>query len=284
MPELEVGGRTVLFTEVAGDEPVLLLHAASSSSAQWQGGLETLLTDHGLRVLALDLQGYGGSTAWDARSPLQLEDEFGPLRAVLAYLGNGKLHIVGHSYGAMIALRFALANQTSPVSSLTLIEPIAFWLLREAGEHRLFDEIQATATAFAEAFDAGNAAGAAAGFVDYWSGPGAWRFLPASVRDYAIATAGKVRREWPLALGEAEIGANLAEHARLHVPTLVICGERTRAPARRVAQLVRSAIPRAELAEIPQAGHMSPLTHPKAVGEAILATIRQHSHFPMVRS
>jgi pimeloyl-ACP methyl ester carboxylesterase len=275
MPELEVGGRTIHVTETGAHEPVVLLHAACSSSAQWRGVIEALLPAGSFRMLALDLQGYGATARWQPRNRLRLEDEFAPLRAVLAYLAGRPIHLVGHSYGAMIALRFALANQAAPLASLTLIEPIAFWLLREAGESRLFAEIQAIADAFAEAFDEGNATGAASGFIDYWSGPGTWRFLPAAVRDYAVATAGKVRCEWSIALGETETGAGLADHAGLRLPTVIVCGERTRAPARRVAELLHSAITGAELAGIPQAGHMSPVTHPGPVSEAIAGAVRR---------
>ena len=287
MPTLLVEGRRVCFTDTGAGDPVLLLHAAASSSAQWRV-LEPLLASRGFRVLALDLQGYGDSAPWDPRRPLLLEDELKPLRAVLAHLGGQPVHIIGHSYGALIALLFAPAHPAQ-VLSLTLIEPIAFWLLRGAGEQTVLAEIQAIATAFAEAFDAGDVEAAAAGFINYWSGPGTWRVLPVATRDYVISTAGKVRREWSLALGDAELdpnrpscgrgdwglGAGLAEYARLRFRTLVICGEQTKAPARRVAELLHYSLPRAEFVGIPNAGHMSPLTHPGAVSEAILTTIRQ---------
>jgi pimeloyl-ACP methyl ester carboxylesterase len=217
MPELVVGGRRVRFTDVGSGEPVVLLHAASGSAGQWRALAATLLARGGLRVLAVDLQGYGGSASWDPRDALHLEDEFAPLRAVIAHAGGGPVHLVGHSYGGMLALRLALADPALPPLSLALAEPVAFWLLRGIGEHSAYAEIRAVAEAFCAVFDAGDAVGAVAPYIDYWGGPGAWAALPEAVRAYALTTAGKVRREWAVALGDVDAGAPLADLARLRV-------------------------------------------------------------------
>ena len=271
MPDLEAGGRRIRFTDTGSGEPVVLLHAASSSSAQWRTLGEALLAHGGLRVLAVDLQGYGGSAPWDPREAVRLEDELGPLRAVLAHAGSGPVHLVGHSHGGMVALRLALAGRAPPLLSLTLIEPVAFWLLREAGEHGPYAEIRAVAEAFIEAFDAGDTVGAAAPYIDYWGGPGTWAALPEALRAYVAATAGKVRRDWAMAFGDTEAGAPLADVARLRASTLLVRGGQTRAPTRRIVDLLHGLIPGAELMEIPGAGHMPPVTHAGPVNAAIAA-------------
>ena len=83
-----------------------------------------------------------------------------------------KVHLVGHSYGGGVALHVALARPDR-IASLALYEPSAFHLLKAMGDQ--------AAAAFAEIVDitrrtgqgviAGDYAGAAALFVDYWSGP-----------------------------------------------------------------------------------------------------------------
>ena len=55
----------------------------------------------------------------------------------------------------------------------------------------------------------------------------------------------------------------------IYIPTLLICGGRTRMPARRVVEILRRALPHALHHEIADAGHMSPLTHPTAIAEGI---------------
>ena len=124
MPVIVADGRTMHFSDVGAGEPVLLLHSSSSSSAQWRTLSEALKDRY--RVLTADLLGYGGSSPWDHRQPLRTEDELVLLRAVIAHVG-APVHVVGHSYGGLVALKLALADQPL-LRSLVLIEPIAFWL------------------------------------------------------------------------------------------------------------------------------------------------------------
>jgi pimeloyl-ACP methyl ester carboxylesterase len=56
-------------------------------------------------------------------------------------------------------------------------------------------------------------------------------------------------------------------------PTLVLCGGNTTAPERRMCEIVAAAAPRAALAVLPGAGHMSPMTHPKEAAARIAAHI-----------
>nr|WP_207537872.1 alpha/beta hydrolase [Sabulicella rubraurantiaca] len=175
----------------------------------------------------------------------------------------------------MIALRLVLSDRAFQLRSLTLIEPVAFWLLRDAGERDLYAEIRAVAEGAMAAFEAGDVVGTAAPIIDYWNGPGAWEALPEPVKKHALAAAGKSR--WAVALGDIDVGAPLADCERLRIPTLLIRGERTRATTRRILDLLHSAIPDARIMEIPGASHMSPITHPGPVSAAIAAHLTRAS-------
>ena len=54
------------------------------------------------------------------------------LEAVIRRTGS-RVHLVGHSFGAVVALAVALRQRT-PIASLVIIEPPAMDLLREMGE------------------------------------------------------------------------------------------------------------------------------------------------------
>jgi pimeloyl-ACP methyl ester carboxylesterase len=56
------------------------------------------------------------------------------------------------------------------------------------------------------------------------------------------------------------------------VLTLIMCGEKTTAPDRRVTEILHAQMPRSLYKTIPGADHMSPLSHP----EFIAAAIRDH--------
>src|SRR5207342_961301 len=64
------------------------------------------------------------------------------------------VHVVGHSYGGVVALHLALAGRV-PIRSLTLIEPVAFFLLPHAGAQAAWLEIQDLGQTYAARIAAG---------------------------------------------------------------------------------------------------------------------------------
>ena len=87
-------------------ERVVLLHSGGMSSRQWRAFSE--LACARFRVIAVDFLGSGASPPWadDARFELAVELD-ALLRSVPT---DAPLHLVGHSYGAVIALRLAAAR------------------------------------------------------------------------------------------------------------------------------------------------------------------------------
>ncbi|KAA2237560.1 alpha/beta fold hydrolase [Salinarimonas soli] len=258
--------------ESGSGEPVLLLHASSSSGRQWRD-LQAALQDR-YRVAAPDLLGYGGSSAWDPADELASRDETALLDEAVEHLGGGPVHLVGHSYGGLTALRLAMEGRVR-LRSLTLYEPIAFWLLRLAGEAALYGEIRGIADTFRAAFARGDADAAARPYLDYWNGPGAWAAAPEGVRAMLRVTAAKTAREWAPAFEDDTPLAALA--AGIAAPTLVLHGGVTNATTRRICGLLAGALPHAVSRAVPGAGHMGPVTHAAAVNAAIVRHIEAWS-------
>ena len=250
------------YREAGAGEPIVFLHCSAGSSGAWVPVMTELGRDY--RVLAPDLLGYGRSAPWSRDVPLASDGELGVLEALLDVIGR-PVHVVGHSYGGTVALS---AAQRFPlrVASLTLIEPVAFHLLRRADERDGWREIAALAERHLALIGEGRDAAAAEAFVTYWSGPKAWQQMPDAVRDSAVRSAAKVAAEWLLMFTAED---DLDAIAGIGAPTLLICGGRTRMPARRVVEILRQALPRARHHEIAGADHMSPLTHPANIAEAI---------------
>jgi pimeloyl-ACP methyl ester carboxylesterase len=101
------GLRTRYFEEGSGPV-VLLLHGASlgSSADVWAGNLADLAS-HGLRVIALDLPGFGMTDNPPDHS-VGFRTRFVPM--FLDALGIDRAHIVGHSQSGQIAVRLGIAN------------------------------------------------------------------------------------------------------------------------------------------------------------------------------
>ena len=115
MPELQHGGVTLAYTDVAASVPatgvpVLLIHGfASSFTVNWVNtGWVRALAHAGRRVIAFDNRGHGASTKFydpaDYATPLMAGDGL----ALLDSLGIAQADVMGYSMGARIAAFLAL--------------------------------------------------------------------------------------------------------------------------------------------------------------------------------
>jgi pimeloyl-ACP methyl ester carboxylesterase len=175
---------------------VVCIHANASTSGQWRELMELLAPK--LRVLAPDSYDSGKSPRWSSDRIIRLRDEVELIEPVLVRAGS-PLALVGHSYGAAVALIAALANP-SRVSAMALYEPTLFTLLD--AERRAPNEADGIRIAVVDAgiaLDAGNRDAAAERFIDYWMGSGAWKQTPEHRKARIAASVMNVRR-WAYAL------------------------------------------------------------------------------------
>ena len=257
--------QTPPFVRESGAGPgVVCLHSNASSSAQWRGLMDLLAPK--FRVLAPDSYGAGKSPAWPADRVVGLRDEVALIEPVLASAG-APLALVGHSYGAAVALIAALENPRR-VRALALYEPTLFALLdAEKPAPNEADGIREAVARSVAALEAGDGDAAAGHFIDYWMGAGAWRQMPAPRKPPIAASVANVRR-WAHALTTEP--TPLAAFRSLDIPVLYMIGKRSTASAHGVARLLIRTLPRVEVLEFEKLGHMGPVTHPEPVNAAIL--------------
>jgi pimeloyl-ACP methyl ester carboxylesterase len=273
MSNIDLSGARVTYADAGSGEAVLLLHSSASSGAQWRSLMEMLQAS--CRLLAPDLYGYGETDPWLSDVPLRLTDEAMLADAVLAECDR-PIHLIGHSYGGAIGLRFAV-EQPERLLSLTLIEPVAFHLLRGApvgaADHDLYGEIAGIATAITNAVRRGDDRGGMATFIDYWNGAGAWMQMNPELQNALARRTAKVALDFEATMNEP---TPIAALGRIAVPVLVLRGSASPRPTRRIAELIAEVLPQAQLRTIEGAGHMLPLTHREAVN-AVIAEHLFHS-------
>lgn len=275
MATIELNERRIAYSDRGSGEPVLLVHCSSASGTEWDSLCATLGAD--FRTIAPDQWGCGESPPWTGKSAFMLAQEAAPLLDIIQSIGV-PVHLVGHSYGGSVALHIA-RERPDMVRSLTLIEPCSFHLLREGDpeDEKLFQEIASVADSVKAAVASGDYWGGMARFVDYWNGEGTWAAMPHKACMKMCQRLEKVVLDFRALFEEP---AGLDDYAALPIPTLILCGQHSPGPSKKIVEMLATAIPQARLQRIPGAGHMSPLNHPDAVNQAISAHLYQHRIAP----
>jgi pimeloyl-ACP methyl ester carboxylesterase len=243
-----------------GGEAVLLIHSGGFSSRQWRKLATRLAETH--EVLAPDLLGYGSSTPWPVGAPFEFREDVAFLASLL---GDAPVHLVGHSYGGLLALKLALERN---VRSLALYEPVAFGVLDASSD----SDARAVLARVDMRFDAPEAW--LTQFVDWWNGEGTWARLPEETKASFRAVGWKVFQEVASLMRDT---TPEEAYAAISAPTLLLGGARSPLPERRVLEKLAAAMPHATLRIFPDMGHMGPITHASIVNDAIVAHITEAS-------
>ena len=236
-------------------EVMIALHCSASSGRQWDAYAQLL--PRGMRLVAPDLIGYGRAESWASGTPVSLETE-ASLLGPLLLSADGGVHLVGHSYGGSVALQMAL-RWPDRVKSLTLFEPVRFALLLADREHEAIGQaIVSVGRRIGWHALSGRLEEAAAFFVDYWSGAGAWEILPATRRRAIAERMHKVRAEFEALFADT---VPASSYSKLKMPMRLITGTTSPLPARKVVDLIARQCPQAEVVRLTGVGHMGPISH-----------------------
>jgi pimeloyl-ACP methyl ester carboxylesterase len=258
---------TVFPLRPAARARVIALHCSGADASQWGALVDELGERHD--VLAPEHYGCASSGPWTGEQAFTLSAE-AARTIVLIDNHDDKVHLVGHSYGGAVALHVALARPLR-IASMALYEPSAFHLLRQMGGPGIqaYAEIGSIAQSVGDAVLAGDYHGAAAGFVDYWNGRGAWSAMRPAVQNALSRWAPTCPLDFRALMLEP---TPVEAYRELDVPVLILRGEHAPRPTRLIAEGLRDALPAGDLQVIAGAGHMGPFTHAKDVA----ARIRRH--------
>ena len=213
-----------------------------------------------------DLPGYGQQQGLLPTAKSSLASDALVIERIVQQ-ASAPVHLVAHSYGAAVATAFAL-NRPHAVGSLTLIEPALFHLLRNGSVKDMhnFTEISSVGNAVRIASQIGDMERGMSRFVDYWNGEGAWQTMKPTLKAALAAQTSQVARNFAAAFSETWTATICG---RISCPTVLVSADQSRAPARRVTEILAEAIPQARHIKIADAGHMVPVTHPNTINPLI---------------
>ncbi len=237
---------TEIAFERSGTGPALVLvHGTSADRTRWQPVLPLL--ERAFSVYAVDRRGRGESGDAAAYS---LEREYEDIAAVAGSI-EAPLHLLGHSYGALICLEAAL--RVANLSRLVLYEPLV-----SVGETVYTPRIRAR---IQERLDAGDREEALLVF---------FRELVGVTEDQLAVM--RTSPEWPGRLKAAHtIPREFADEdyildpsrfRDLRTPVLLLSGSESPAYLRKATEMVHAALPNSRVAVMPGQGHIAMRTAP----------------------
>jgi pimeloyl-ACP methyl ester carboxylesterase len=238
-------------------EDVLLVHGSLGDRRQWIPIVERLRQHY--RVVAVSRRHHWPDDPPSSDAGYTYESHCDDL---LDYLHQNPrpVHLVGHSYGAGIALLAAL-REPGLVATLTLIE-VALASLLPPADPELDVEIASRTSMLATVQSLAGAGAdeeAARVLIDWLQGsPEGFARLPASARDVLLENAKTVGPTF----GAAAPAVTRSRLRGLRMPTLVLHGERTRPYFKGISEAIASSVPGAIAAQIPQAAHMTIVERP----------------------
>jgi pimeloyl-ACP methyl ester carboxylesterase len=247
-------------------ETVLLLHGSASNSALWRHTKGALQSQY--RCIAPDLIGYGSSAACPQQAAFGLDAELRAIEPLLRCCAD-TLHLVGHSYGGVLALHVALADP-GRVQSLTLIEPVFFAALKYVGDWTPYFEFCRVRDEFVAALARGDREVAMRRFVDFWMGNDAWVGLPADTRASMLKVADKIVLDWQASFAADPGKARLSA---LAVRTLLVRGSDSPRPMRSLVDALHAIMPGSASTVVEGANHLLPRTHASVLTSALLSNL-----------
>ncbi|MBV1866996.1 MAG: alpha/beta hydrolase [Marinosulfonomonas sp.] len=273
MNTISVEGQQVHYRAQGAGPVVILLHCSSSHSGQWAPLIDLLSPN--FNVLAPDLHGYGRS------DPLPLDgrayfERDGAIVTQLAAKYGPKVHIVGHSLGGTVALHTAVKHPDI-LNSLTVIEPVQFSLIEEAGivSQAEYHEISSTVCGLVRLNKPRDAARL---FVDFWASQGAYERMDAKTQAYVEQTIERVTDDWAGCSRHAPGQITIADLAGISVPSMILRGSETRTSARNITEIVHKEIAGSDLVELPGLSHMAAANQPGAINEVIVDFLNAQTH------
>jgi pimeloyl-ACP methyl ester carboxylesterase len=105
--QIDANGISIHTVSVGEGPLVVFCHGFPECWYSWRHQLPVVAAA-GFRAVALDMRGYGGTTAPDATGAYTLSHMIGDVVGVIAALGERKAVVVGHDWGAPIAWYSAL--------------------------------------------------------------------------------------------------------------------------------------------------------------------------------
>ena len=256
-------------------EPVVLIHGGVFADAFYPLLKEPALNKH-YRLISYHRRGYGRSTHQEGTS--NVKREAADCLALIRELGIESAHVVGISYGGLIALQLTF-DAPDKVNSLSLLEP-ALVNLGPANP-----ELEKNVAQLVSLYQSGNKAKAIDAFQRFVLGEDEQyraaydKVMPDGYWDQVVRDADTLfRGDFP-AVMSFQFTEQVAK--RVKQPVLFMRGSNGLPGGLEIQQVIQSWLPQTETFLLPNATHGMQMRNPLGAAEALSRFFAKHPLKPM---
>ena len=261
--KVDAGGTSLAYVEQGSGEPVVFVHGAVSDYRTWLEQFEALAGDY--RVISYSRRAHYPNAREDDENYTR-DAHKTDLIEFLKALRLEKAHLIGHSYGAAVALLAAL-DAPALVGSLVLAEPSPCPEILDEDAKLLLAEQKASFEKVMRLAENGAAEPAVREFLHTVIGIDALGLLPAERRAVVLENAATLR---PMLRTYYESFLSVEKLKKLKVPTMFITGEISPVIARQTCQTIDRYLPNSKIAILKCASHGLQMENPEGFSRLVL--------------
>ncbi|KPQ16581.1 MAG: putative hydrolases or acyltransferases (alpha/beta hydrolase superfamily) [Rhodobacteraceae bacterium HLUCCO18] len=240
-----------------GARPVLLLHCTLAHGGAWKR-VARHLSDR-FRLIAPDMVAHGQGPPGDRARDFHDQTT----EHAAGFLPEAPTHLVGHSFGATVALRMAI-EAPDRVASLTLFEPVLFAAAPDGSEKRANAE---TLARMEPMIAAGDERDAARLFLSVWGSGEDFDALP---KGEAARMAAQM---WMIPAQRTALHDDkarlLPRLGQVRCPVLLMEGAASPPVIGQILDTLEAGLSDVRREKIEGAGHMAPITHAEEVAAVL---------------
>ena len=269
---VSANGADLSYVSQGTGAPVVFVHGAVADLRFWEPQRTAFAKQH--RFVAYTFRYHGTGTWPDQGASYNGQTHAADLAAFITSLKAGPVHLVGLSYGGLIAAMAAL-KEPQLIRTLTLAEPALFSLMAESPDGKAaLDEWNKGAGPLVAAVKSGDNAAAVRQLSALVTGDSPEHFdkLPPALRQGLLDNA----RTLPLLFAAPPENVTCAMLGTIKAPTLLVRGERTPQFFVKTNEIAGRCISGSKSIVVPKASHASPYDNPAAFNREVLAFIAQH--------
>ncbi len=267
LKQVKINDVEINYIDKGTGDPVVFIHGGLEDYRTWDAQIDTFSRNH--RIITYSRRFNFPNKNTKKLKGFSAKTEAEDLAAFITQLKLGPVHLVGHSYGGLMAL-FLTKQHPELVRTLTLSEPaLISWLPDLAGGQVLHDNFYTQLwKPVKQAFETDDTLAALKHTLIYFAGEDIFDKLPPEVKTQFIVNI----QEWrSIAYSPDPFPDFRREYlSGINVPVLLLSGGQTLPLLQLTNKELERVLPGAHQFHLAEATHDYWLTHPQQMGNAVL--------------